>query len=110
MGIRCRSAVIDSSELIFPASDGAPHFRGLQAVMSSSAQHELAVFAFALRPTEFRSEADPQRLGSQLSPERGMSKSYKTSHLAPVADRAFLKVPATSLGCPARGISQGSTL
>ena len=45
--IRCESAVIDG-ELVFPNASGNPEFRGLQAVMGSHRQHELAVFAFDL--------------------------------------------------------------
>jgi hypothetical protein len=42
-----RSAILDA-ELVFPAADGAPDFRGLQAAMGVGRQHELAVFAFDL--------------------------------------------------------------
>jgi bifunctional non-homologous end joining protein LigD len=44
-GIPCRSAILDA-ELVFPAADGSPDFRSLQAAMVVGRQHELAVFAF----------------------------------------------------------------
>jgi len=46
--IRCKSAVIDS-ELVFPASEGHPDFRALQAAIGDRTRHhQLAVFAFDL--------------------------------------------------------------
>jgi hypothetical protein len=44
-----------------------------------------------------------------VSPKAGMCRRSRLHHVAPVADGACLKVLATSLGCPATGISQGST-
>jgi bifunctional non-homologous end joining protein LigD len=46
-GIPCRSAVLDA-ELVFPAADCSPDFRGLQAAMRAGRHNELAVFAFDL--------------------------------------------------------------
>ena len=45
----------------------------------------------------------------QLSPKTGIRKGCRLRHLATVATGAFLKCRSRPLGCPARGISQGST-